>query len=402
MRNYFVVLRMLAYLAVFAIVFCIGCESQPGAPAEPEMAAKVVDSAAVDVAVAAPEPIAEPVAEPEPPAEVEYTGVAVTVNGSDISEERVKEAMQPELDTLAERGKNMKPDFIKQYKDGIHSRVLERMILDELIDQQVKAKNIEVTEEDVMSMLEDMASKQRTPMSLEEFIVLIEKSGTSIDEAKKQLGEMLVRQKLIESEYGDEVEFTDDDALKYYSENTKQFEKPEEVKASHILIKPDKSDPNADPNQVMADAKAKADALLVQIQGGANFAELAKANSECPSATNGGDLGSFGKGRMVPAFEEAAFGLKVGQVSDVVETQFGYHIITVTDRTDGSVVTFEEAKDDIIRMLVQQEQRKNSGEYINNLKASASIVYPPGKEPQQPKRPSPFKPSTRPSPKKVE
>ncbi|RKY25347.1 MAG: hypothetical protein DRP62_01485 [Planctomycetota bacterium] len=120
---------------------------------------------------------------------------------------------------------------------------------------------------------------------------------------------------------------------------------------------------------------AKTRELLKQIKDGADFATLAKANSSCPSAQKGGDLGFFSRGRMVPAFEKAAFELKVGQVSDIVETQFGYHIIKLTDRKDAVVKTFEQAKDDIIKMLAQKKQGELVKEYIDSLKAKANIAY---------------------------
>jgi len=135
--------------------------------------------------------------------------------------------------------------------------------------------------------------------------------------------------------------------------------------------------------------KAKAEELLQQIKDGADFAELARVNSSCPSAAKGGDLG-FGeksdpnsgrRGTWVAPFEKAAFELEVGQVSNIVETQFGYHIIKVTDRKEAGVITFEQAKDDILQTLTQQRQNELAMQYVKSLRDKANIVYPPGKEP---------------------
>jgi peptidyl-prolyl cis-trans isomerase C len=212
---------------------------------------------------------------------------------------------------------------------------------------------------------------------------LVEASGQSFEQWKQQMQfeKRLAYQKLFESKFNSEVNVTEEDARQYYMENPQQFEIPEQVRASHILIKPVTSDPNVKPAVVEAAAKTKAEELLKQIKDGADFAELAKANSSCPSSVRGGDLGFFSRGRMVPAFEEAAFALKVGQVSDVVETNFGFHIIKVTDRKDASTKTFEEVKDNLIAMLTGQRQAKLAEQYIESLKAEANIVYPPGKEP---------------------
>jgi peptidyl-prolyl cis-trans isomerase C len=122
--------------------------------------------------------------------------------------------------------------------------------------------------------------------------------------------------------------------------------------------------------------------LLKQIQNAADFVTLAKANSACPSAARGGDLGLKPRGTWVKPFEEAAFKLKVGQASDVVETQFGYHIIKLTDRKKPTITTFEEARDGIINVLTQEKRREITKEYIESLRAKANIVYPPGKEPK--------------------
>jgi peptidyl-prolyl cis-trans isomerase C len=208
--------------------------------------------------------------------------------------------------------------------------------------------------------------------------------GESFDEIKKEVREGLARNKFMQTYWAGKINVTEEDAQKYYQENPNEFETPEQVRVSHILIKPKyvdpNVDPNADPNEAKAAAKAKAENLLKQIKDGADFAELAKANSDCPSAPNGGDLGFVPKGETTPAFEKAAFELQVGQVSDVVETEYGYHIIKVTDHKDASKTSFEDAKDDIIKQLIQKKQSELADEYIESLKAKANIVYPPGEE----------------------
>ncbi|HPC93842.1 MAG TPA: peptidyl-prolyl cis-trans isomerase [Sedimentisphaerales bacterium] len=195
----------------------------------------------------------------------------------------------------------------------------------------------------------------------------------------------------METQWAGKIDVNDADAQAYYEGHPKEFVKPEMVRASHILIAPD---PNAaDPNQAKAVAKAKAEALLTQVKSGADFAELAKANSSCPSKTQGGDLGTFGRGKMVKPFEDAAFALEPGEVSDVVETRFGYHIIKVTEHTDAQTVPLEEAKTGIIERLIAQKKNQAVQEYLQSLKDKATIVYAPGFEPPAPK-PVPTAPTT--------
>ncbi|MDD5326881.1 MAG: peptidylprolyl isomerase [Phycisphaerae bacterium] len=322
-----------------------------------------------------------PAVEPNRPAEATADAIAVTVNGVDIKESQIDAQLAPQLQKMATQ---LPPAFIEQYKKQLKQQVVEKMVIEELLDEKVKASKITVTDEEATERIKEMAAQQQPPLSMEDFKSLIEAYGKSFDEVKQQVKKGLGYQKLMEAQWAGKINVKEEDAKKYYSENKKEFEIPEQVRASHILITPDTSDPNADPNQTKAAAKAKAEELLKQIKDGADFAELAETNSKCPSSKQGGDLDFFGKGQMVPAFEEAAFALKTGEVSDVVETQFGYHIIKVTDRKDASVVPFEQAKDDIINMLTQTEQAKLAEEYVASLKAEAKIVYPPGKEPQVP------------------
>jgi peptidyl-prolyl cis-trans isomerase C len=327
--------------------------------------------------------------EPNKPAETTVDSVAVTVNGVNINESQVEAQLKPQL---AKVGAQLPPTFVEQYKNQLRGQVLEGMIVEQLLDGKVKENNIIVTEEEVVGHLEKAAAQQN--LSLSDIKEMMEARGQSFDEAKQRIKKGMAYQKLMDTQWAGKINVTEDDAKKYYSENKTKFETPEQVRASHILIKPDTnqatagsaltSDPNADPNQAKAKAKAKAEDLLKQIKGGADFAELAKTNSDCPSAKRGGDLDFFGRGQMVPAFEKAAFALKAGQVSDVVETQFGYHIIKLTDHKDANTIPFEQAKDDIVKLLTQTKQADLAEEYIASLKANANIVYPPGKEPNAP------------------
>jgi peptidyl-prolyl cis-trans isomerase C len=240
----------------------------------------------------------------------------------------------------------------------------------------------------VVGEIGKIASQQSPPMSLDDFKKKIEQYGRSFDEVKQQVRKGLSYQKLIESQRPGKVEVTEEDAKKYYSENQKEFETPEQVRASHILIAPQPAlskvegttAADVDPNEAKAQAKTKAQSLLEQIKGGADFAELAKIHSSCSSSTKGGDLDFFGRGDMVEPFEKAAFSLEPGQISDVVETRFGYHIIKVTDRKKAGVTTFEQAKETIINQLTQKKQFELAREFIESLKAKANIVYPPGEE----------------------
>jgi len=183
----------------------------------------------------------------------------------------------------------------------------------------------------------------------------------------------------LEAQLTGKVNITEDDARKFYDENPKQFERSEQIRASHILIKP-VFIKDGDPNEAKAAAKVKAQDMLKKAKSGADFAQLAISNSMGPSAPKGGDLGFFSKGDMTPAFEKVAFELSVGQISDIVETGYGYHIIRVTDHREPGVISFDEVKNSIIRNLTINKQAELTKEYIESLKAEADIVYPPANQ----------------------
>jgi len=162
----------------------------------------------------------------------------------------------------------------------------------------------------------------------------------------------------------DESVVSDSDAKTYYEKNKEKYKTPEQVRASHILVK---SESNA--TEIINELKPLHGDDLKK-----KFAELAKSKSTGPSGKNGGDLGYFGKTQMVKPFSDAAFALKVGEITQKpVKTQFGYHIIYLTDKKPASTKSFEEVKPQILATLKQDQFRKNIEKKLKELKGSAKI-----------------------------
>jgi len=360
-------LLLFAFAVVFALcglTFADNSEQPEAIQQQPAPAAKTDANM--------PEPATTAgIAKPAPAPEKDPNAVVITVNGATITQGRIEKMIEPQLRKMSGQIPAM---FLNTYKSGLRQRAAEGLIGELLLDEKMKETKTTATEEEVISQIEEMASQQK--LSLEDFKSLLNAYGKSFEEVKEQIQKGLSYQKLLEKQWAGKINVTQDDAKKFYDENKQRFKTPEQIKASHILIKPDISDPTTDPNQAKAAAAEKAQKLLDQIKNGADFAELARANSDGPSAKNGGDLKFFRRGQMTPAFEKAAFALKPGQVSDdVVETRFGYHIIKVTDHKDAGVTTFEQAKDDIVEELTQTKKGKIAMEYIDSLKTAANIVY---------------------------
>lgn len=163
---------------------------------------------------------------------------------------------------------------------------------------------------------------------------------------------------LLEKEIEDKAKVTDKDIKDYYDANKKNFMSNNEVRASHILVK----------------SEEDAVKILDQIKKGGNFAKIAKASSlDAGSAKNGGDIGFFSRGQMVPEFERAAFSLKVGEVSGPVKTQYGFHIIKVTGRKEGNIVEFEKVRPVLTQRLTAEKQKQVFDTYVNELKNSYKV-----------------------------
>jgi peptidyl-prolyl cis-trans isomerase C len=301
--------------------------------------------------------------------------VVATVNGQIILVSDVEAWVNSELKKIGAKASELPPAFIEQYKKELRDKALETLIVEHLLNEKVKQAKIVISDEELNKRMSETIAEQQPKVSLQEYKKKLEEYGQSFEKYKNEFRKQLSYIKLLEPIWAEKISITEEVAKQYYSENKNKFENSEQVRASHILITPDISDPNADPNEAKAKAKAKAEDLLKQIKAGADFAELAKANSTCPSSAKGGDLDFFSRGMMVTPFEKVAFELKPGQISDVVETKFGFHIIKVTDHKDASVSSFEQVKDDLIKQLIQQKRSELAQEYIESLKDKAIIVY---------------------------
>jgi len=159
------------------------------------------------------------------------------------------------------------------------------------------------------------------------------------------------------SQVVDKTKVTDDEIRAYYDANRDKYLNGETVSASHILV----------------DTEDEAKAIKAKLDAGADFAELAKSDSKCPSASRGGDLGTFGRGTMVKEFEDAAFALKVGEISQPVHTQFGWHLIKVTAHNEAGQKPLDEVKDDIRNTLLSQKQEKAFEDLVQKLRADGTV-----------------------------
>ncbi len=250
--------------------------------------------------------------------------------------------------------------------DDLESKALDTLITRHLLYKASQDAQIEVDEKKVDENIEQTIA--RFP-DKETFESVLKQENVTLDELKLQIRHGLAIQTYVEDMFVSKATISDEEIKTYYDSNPDLFKHPEMVEASHILIS---FDAGVNDDQ-KAEARKKVEDLAKRIENGEDFAELAEMHSDCPSSSNGGDLGFFSKGQMVKPFEDAAFSLEPGEVSSVVETPFGFHIIKVTEKQAEGAFPQEQVKPQIQQMLTREKVQKLLEEEIENLKAKAEI-----------------------------
>ncbi|MGV8074016.1 MAG: peptidylprolyl isomerase [Syntrophobacteraceae bacterium] len=288
-----------------------------------------------------------------------------TVNGTVITQGQIDKESSRFEQQMSMRGggeqASMDPAEVKK-------TVLDGLVARELLIQQSKKSGVTVADAEVDEHMSTL--KKRFPTEAD-FTNTLAKMNLSEADLKSQYRQDMMVKKTIDQEVTSKVTVTGEETKAFYDGNPEVFKTPEVVRASHILVKVDSKATDAE----KAKAKEKIEKIQARIKKGEDFAVVAKETSECPSSAQGGDLDFFQRGQMVKPFEDAAFAMKAGDTSGVVETEFGYHIIKVTDKKSPGVASYEEMKDKIEQHLKQQKTGQQLTQYVDQLKSSAKIEF---------------------------
>lgn len=241
--------------------------------------------------------------------------VLAVVNGREIKQSDV-EALYA----------NLGPNAANYQGEQGYKQLVEQLILEEMLYEEAKEAHMD-EEQDYKVTLEQL---------------------------KKSLLAQYLVSKLMSS-----IEVSDEEVKNYYEQNKETFKSGEKVTASHILV------PTVE----------QANDIIKEINGGISFADAAQKYSSCPSKSAGGNLGEFGRGQMVPEFENAVFAMEIGQISEPVKTQFGYHIIKLDSKSESKELSFDEVKNDIIGRLRYQKQSEAYQKKQNDLKSKYPVQY---------------------------
>ena len=297
-------------------------------------------------------------AEPPKPVPAELPDVLARVNGQEVK--------KTDFDMLVSNMEMSQGPIPAEKRDEILRGALDRLITYTVLQQETKARNITIADSEVEQRVNEMQSKFQKE---EDFKKALEARSMSLERLRADARIDMAITKMLDAEVAAAGAATDEEVRAFYDKNPEKFKQDEQVRASHILILADEKADEA----TKKTARAQIDGILKRARAGEDFAALAREHSQDGSAQQGGDLNFFGRGSMVPPFEQAAFALKIGEISDVVTTQFGYHIIKATERRGAQTVPLETVTPQVKQFLTNQKKQERADAFVEGLKQKSRI-----------------------------
>jgi peptidyl-prolyl cis-trans isomerase C len=352
------VLIVMAFSLILGVTAGCGSKEEKAKTAKPVMAPGPAETTAPVAALPAVQPAV-------PEKKADDAGIAVEVDGAKMTKAQLNAELTKRLAML--KGQ-IPAEKLEPAKAEIRKGLIDDFVLRTLLSREVVAKKVIATEEEIAAVMAEMKSQLPAGTTMDE---LVKKNQINVAKMRDDIGINIKINKMIEQELGTRVKITDKEIADFYKKNRDKFKKPETVHARHILV----TKVPEDTKKNLTDKKAKAEDLRKKLLGGADFADLAAKNSDCPSKQAGGDLGTFARGQMVKPFEDAAFSQEKNAIGPVVETDFGFHIIQVLDHQTSQVVKLDkDTKQRINAYLGNQKRQGVFDGIVKRLKAAANIV----------------------------
>jgi len=350
---------LFAALLLFTAAGCNGGEETKKIKASEETQATGPQTIPPAVPQTAPGPLATAAPKLSP------TDVIAEVDGSKLTRAQLDLEIKKKMQEM--QGK-IPADKITQATAALRKQLVDDFIVRTLLLNEVNRRKIVATDKEIADAMNAMKENIPAGTTMEEFM---KKNGVSSEQLRQELTLGIRINKLVNTTKTAKATPSEKEIQQFYKKNQEKFKIPESVHARHILIAK-----TAGEDETAKTAKReKAGNLRKQLLAGADFATVAKANSDCPSKSQGGDLGTFSKGQMVKPFENAAFSQKKNEIGPVVETDFGYHIIQVIDHQPSKIQSLDkETKSKISAFLQQKKKYEAFNEIMQGLKAKAHIV----------------------------
>jgi parvulin-like peptidyl-prolyl isomerase len=289
--------------------------------------------------------------------------VVAVVNQEIITLSEVEKWIDPLKDEIVTKDRLERREQVQE----ICRKVLEKLIEEKLIDQEVKKSGVKVPSKEVEAALEEV--KRRNAATQEDLEKALAADGLTLEAYKKQIEKGLQRQKLINWSVKVETKVGEKEFREFYQKNLDRYRTNETYRPGQILFIIPKG---ATPEEIR-EIRKKCQKVLEKIKGGGDFGEMALLYSEDASNKDRGDLGYFKKGELLPAFQREALRLKVGEVSEIVRTEFGFHIIKLLDRKGMDPLPFEEVQEKVKADYFESEMEKALKQYLSTLKEKSVI-----------------------------
>ncbi len=284
---------------------------------------------------------------------------AATVNGSIIT----KKELDREFDLFTKRMARQGRTVSDEQTEALRSKLLDNLIDMTLLAQESKRQHITVKDDAVEKKMDEFRMRSGGP---ERFQANLKRMGMTESSLKSKIRESIAVRELISRKVEPGISVSEKEVRSLYDQHKSAFHQPEQVRARHILVK-------VGPETDKKEARKKIEAARRRLENGEDFAAVAAEVSEGPSRSKGGDLGFFGRGQMVKPFEDAAFSLKKGAISKVVETRFGYHLIQVTDRKPEKTLAFKDVKEKLTGIMRREKIKAGTQKYVEGLREAATI-----------------------------
>lgn len=299
-------------------------------------------------------------AEVPKPMPAQLPEILARVNGETVTKTELESAIR---NVEAQAGGQIPPE----QRDSVLRGLLNQLVGLKLLGQEAKARNVVIPDPEVDARLGEI---QKQFPSADAFEQTLRQRRLTIEELRADARQDLAVSKLIENAIADKIGVTPEQVTDFHQKNPDRFKQPDRVRASHILI----AFPQSAEAPAKAQARAKAEQVLKDVKAGKDFAALAKQHSTDPgSAAKGGDLGYFQQGQMVGPFNDVAFTLAPGATSDLVETQFGYHIIRVIEKQRARAVPLDEVRAEVVQFLQDQNRQQQTEAFVNTLKSKGKV-----------------------------
>ncbi len=289
----------------------------------------------------------------------------ITVNGEPVPAQAVSYELERLVKFHAQHG--MPEEQIRQQLPALRERAIDQAIGEKLLFMEADELDIRVSDQEVDESVFKMA---REVGGMEKLRSVLARQKLDEKTLREQIRRGRRVDKLVEQIVASAGEPTEDEIKEHFAQHRNEYSRPERALAQHILITPDGDTPES-----KATARKKISTIRERVVNGADFSAEAKAHSHCPSKDKGGSLGWFSRGMMVPAFESAAFGMKDGEVSDIVETQFGYHIIYRTGHEDAKEADFDEAHESVRDFLRHAKRGEALSAHVAELRKKADVRF---------------------------